>query len=313
MHLIEFTGTTFPASTASKTTLTLNGVRITFSKVATVNRPLSVYNAKLTSSSKKVIFDKYLYLYTSTSYVNPNPEFSIYEAEFKDYTYLQYWNFNSNKLRFFLSSSNSSYIYLQAGQEFNVYDIYVLPKNTGQTTNYNAKLYINGPSSSAGARASGNVYVGYASSSSVARSMELIIGGNLEWDITNSQKITLSANSKFYSSNYGIGNFARIKYSTTGTWGYCEMSSYLQTHRNHTTALLGCNGEYRGDDDKSYQIICSINNSAKKSRVTSLKYNNSSGCDNCRTTITAGCIADFNGCRTGKADQVLLNCAAAKK
>ncbi len=219
-------------------------------------------------------------------------------------------------------------------QEFKIGSVYMYPKDVGVCnfqnsgnclTDYNTTISFTGPSSENPANVYTSIYLGYGyqGGTKIAHNMIAKLSGALVWNMYKgggNYNITLSPGSKIYSTDYGSGEYARIKRGSDSKWGWCRMSSTYRVVRygKHSGCLFSnCCGDCKFRTDKgddyveNYSMVCSVNKSASKSYIAGMSLTSSSNCKcgNQRPNQSQlnRCIVDFGG-----HTHVLMNCGDSK-
>ena len=219
-------------------------------------------------------------------------------------------------------------------QVFAVRYVDVYPKDTGTCDNketasncisdFNTTISFKGPSTENPA----NIYTGlslgygYQGGRRIGHNMIMQISGNLIWNMykgSRNYRIGLSPGSKIYSTDYGAGEYARIKRGSDSKWGWCRMSETFRVVRyGKAKCWIGdccSNCKFRpdrGDDYVSdYSMSCSIAKDESKQYEGGFFKTSSSNCkcgnQSPDDTQINRCIVDFGG-----NTQNLMTCGDSK-
>ena len=229
---ISFSGSSFPnTSSGYSNTISITGAELSFSGSTQVNRVLSLNNT--TVSGYGATFNKEVTLTRNEAKPNGmNTTFKMTGSTFKNKLTSNGYNFDigSGYLYMIVPSSykNRTFasITLSDGGSFNGGYWYVYPDGDKKQEYYKTTILVKGPTSGAAGNINTNLSLGYRSGYGYAREMTMQLSGNLLWNLYNGSKnytITLSPNSQIYSSDYGSGDYAKIKYSSNGYWKKCAM------------------------------------------------------------------------------------------
>ena len=274
--VISFSGSSFPNTNSRTSTIYLYGAELKFSGTTNVNRSMYLYNTNLSGSG--AVFNKYVYLYGYND--KPNGEkvtFKMTSSTFKNKLTSSNYNFDMGSLYLEVPTSYKNKEFanfkFQGGETVEGGTWYVYPAGKYQQEYYGTTISVQGPSSGSVVNFYTNLRLGYRSGDFSTRQMNMVLSGNLIWNMYNGSRnytILLSPNSQIYSSDYGSGDYAKIKYSSNGYWKKCGMRDRQGIPWRHRWWSFGCKENNHCNNqtgDKDY-IVCDVN----KDNKSTIKY-----------------------------------------
>ncbi len=120
-------------------------------------------------------------------------------------------------------------------QEFKIGSVYMYPSNDDKFTDYNAKLSFVGPTSENPATVYTKLNLGHNSDATkTSHNMITELSGHLVWNLykgNSTYPISLSTGSRIYSTNFGSGEYAKIKKGSDTYWSSCQAVNEQLTER----------------------------------------------------------------------------------
>ena len=210
-------------------------------------------------------------------------------------------------------------------QEFHAGSIYMYPNDDSDCgndkinncyTDYNTTVQFQGPSGENPANVYTYIYLGYGYKDKYKGSHNMFaqISGHLIWNLykgSSNYRIYLSPGSKIYSTDYGAGEYARIKRGSDSKLGWCKMDeSQLYADRKKDAWLCTDSCTNRQKWNADYYMVCGIDKSLSANQQFSgwytVKGATRCGCSQQTTTIS-GCSYSAGGWT-----QVPISCGDSK-
>ena len=180
-------------------------------------------------------------------------------------------------------------------QDFKVSSLYMYPATRDMYADYNTTIKFIGPSSDEPANVYTSIYLGLDDSydinnRKISHNMYADISGSLIWNLykgSSNYSITLSPGSRIRSTDYGSGEYARIKRGSDSKWKYCQMSETQRVVRygKHSGCWFSnCCSDCKFRPDKGddyihdYALACSVDKSGSTSSSGGTYKTSSSNC-----------------------------------
>ena len=287
---------------SSSLDLTVYGSELYFSGTDREAGALTLYN---TDVEGKASFRRKLTLKQVDNMPNSEPEFGMYSSEFKDGIEATGYNFDIGSMYIETESwgGEGGKFTFKAGNVFNGGTVYVYPSwgTSGEKHYYERKVsgYLTfvGPSDATPANVYTNVRIGYegygydgqaqydgtgllySTYGWAAPGMEVRLSGNLIWNMYNGKTnyvVGTTPESTIYSTDYGSGNYAKIKYSSNGYWKWCKGLTQMlcNDHRKHTKLCTGSCSLYNESKPYTdgYWWFSTINKDKKQTLEHHIRY-----------------------------------------
>ena len=274
---MSVSGSSFPNDATTQTaTVSVYGAELYFYSGVNVNRALSLTNTTVSGSG--AVFNKEVNLTRSASKPNGTATtFAMSSSTFKNKLTSNGYNFDISSLYLEVPASYKNKEFanfkFQGGETVEGGTWYVYPAGRYQQEYYGTTISVQGPSSGSVVNFYTNLRLGYRSGDFSTRQMNMVLSGNLIWNMYNGSRnytILLSPNSQIYSSDYGSGDYAKIKYSSNGYWKKCGMRDRQGIPWRHRWWSFGCKENNHCNNqtgDKDY-IVCDVN----KNNKSTIKY-----------------------------------------
>ena len=204
-------------------------------------------------------------------------------------------------------------------QEFKIKEVYMFPNGDDPYTDYNSKVKFVGPSSENPANVYTKLGLGYSYYGSVRRGHNMIaeLSGHLIWNLYKGSRtypIVLGTGSRIYSTNFGSGEYARIKRGSDTYWSSCQAVDE-QLRERKARYFPGCKTKQYCDrySGNEFYVTCQVTNSGISTVLETSCYWYSKGSSYkdgwCslpgQPTIT---LSDDCKIKSGCADQSLVTC-----